>query len=217
MCHRYGESISYDKNKNYTGILKRSKRYVAACLAAFLLAVFLGGSVLMAAEPNENTTQRAVDSFLTQSAKGEITRIELYYLSWNALTRYSITEKLLRDDHYDCKVIVKYPKLSELEKSMREIKFENIDGPINDYRWGCVFYAKNEEVLRLFSPNGPMVAINGVGYKATPELIRSLMQFLPVEAYKEMNEFIVKNWAPSWQILSKQQTTLNEKKESDKH
>ena len=67
-------------------------------------------------------------------------------------------------------------------------------GQISDFRWGCVFYINNKEILNLFFPNAPFIAINGNAYKATPELIRSLMQFLPNEAYKEMDAFIKKYW-----------------------
>jgi hypothetical protein len=158
----------------------------------------------MAAEPNEDYTQKTVGTFLGKLSENKITRVEFYYMSLNKLTRFTIKENFLRDNHYDYKVIAANPNLAELGKSLKEFQYEKINGQSIDFRWGCVFYTEKEEVLSLFFPNAPVVAVNGVGYKATPELMKSLMQFLPVKAYKEMNAFIEKHWEPSWQITSKQ-------------
>lgn len=191
---------------------QNAKRCVVNIIV-FLSVFVFGEVILMAAEPNENITQRSVESFLKQLAERKITRVEVYYMNLNTLTRFSITEDFLRDSHYDYKVIAMNPRLSEVEKTLREFKFERIDWPSFDFRWGCVFYVENEEIFRLFFPNAPVVAVDGIGYKATPELIKSLMQFLPVEAYKEMDDAIARYWGV---IFSKQQDTPHEQKESDK-
>jgi len=200
-----------DKNKQYdknsAEIIRKSHRHVFVCLTPLLIAAVMGSFVSMAAQPDENTTQRTVESFLKKLDDNKITRIEVYYMSWNTFTRISITEDFLRDNHYDYKVIAMNRGISEAGKALREFKFEKSDWKSFDFRWGCVFYSDNEEVLRLFFPTAPMVAVNGAGYKATPELIKSLTQYLPVVAYKEMNDFIQKNWEPSWHIDSKQQMT----------
>jgi hypothetical protein len=208
---------------NCVGIIRKSNRRIIVYLAVFLTNVVFGGFTLMAAEPNENTAQRVVGSFLKQLAENRITRIEVYYMSLSRLTSIAITEDFLRDHHYEYKVIAIDPNLAEVAKSLREFKFENIDLQISDFRWGCVFYAENEEILRLFFPGAPMVAVNGAGYKATPELIRSLTQFLPVKAYKdmnetieEMNEAIEKQLGLFRPVSPKQQATPHEQKKSDK-
>jgi hypothetical protein len=182
----------------------------------FLTIVVLGGFTVMASEPNGNIAHRAVESFLKQLAKKRITRTEIYYMNFYLLTEIAITEDLLRDNFYDYKVIAKNPNLAEVAKALREFKFEKSDLGVSDFRWGCVFYAENEEVLRLFFPAAPVVVVNGVEYKATPELIRSLMQFLPVKAYKEMNEFIENEGRSFWPDFQKQQARPQEQKKSDK-
>lgn len=210
MSHKPDENRNYDENG--AEMFRKMKHRIVVYLAPLLIAVVMGSFVSMAAQPDENTTQRAVESFLKKLDDHKITRIEVYYMSWNELTRISITEDFLRDNHYDYKVIAMKPDISEAGKALRELKFEKIDWKSFDFRWGCVFYSDNEEVLRLFFPTAPMVAVNGAGYKATPGLIKSLTHFLPVEAYKEMNDFIQKNWEPSWQIDSKQQMTPQDAK-----
>jgi hypothetical protein len=214
MVFKLNENIPYENG--CVEIFRKSSRRIIVYLTVFLTTIVFGGFVSMAAEPNENTTQRVVESFLKQLAESKITRVEVYYMSLNTLTRISITEDFLRDNHYDYKVVANNPNLSEVEKSLREFKFERIDRRVSDFRWGYVFYAENKEILRLFFPNAPVVAVNGVGYKATPELIRSLMQFLPVEAYKEVNDAIVRHWGIFWPVSLEQQTTPHEQKKSNK-
>ena len=144
-------------------------------------------------------------------------------MSWSTLTRIAITEDFLRHNHYDYKVIAVDPNLVEVAKSLREFKFEKCDWDVSDFRLGCVFYAENEEILRLFFPITSVVAVNGTGYKTTPELIQSLTQFLPVKAYKdmkedieEMNRLIEKQSRLLRPVSPKEQTTPNEQKKSDK-
>lgn len=197
MISKPNKYLSYEKSRMI--IPKKSNRYVVVCLIMFLITIVFEGSVSIASEPNDNAAQRAVESFLRQLAEDKITRIEVYYMNLNALTRFSISEDFLRDNHYDYKVIAIDPNLSEIGNSVKEFKFERIDWQSFDFRWGCVFYTEDKEALRLFFPNAPVVSVNGVGYKATQELIISLMQFLPVEAYKEMNEAIKKHWVFSFQ------------------
>ncbi len=210
MFSRLGEKFYC--NNDCATILRKLKRYIVLFLTALSLTIALGGSALLATEPNDNTTQRAIECLLEQSGERKITRIELYYMGLNVLTDIAITENSLRDNYWEFKVIIRNTNLSDVKKSLREFKFEKTELQSFDLRWGCVFYAENEEILRLFFTNTPVVVINGIGHKATPALIRSLMQFLPVEAYKEMNEFIEKHWEPAWQISSKQQTSIEDKK-----
>lgn len=199
-------------------IQRKSNRRIIVYLTIFLITIVFGSFVSMAAKPNENIAQKAVESFLKQLAEHRITRIEVYYRTFYLLTEGpAATENVLRDYCYGYKVIAMDPNLAEVAKSLREFKFEKSDWGTPDFRWGCVFYADNEnkEALRLFFPPAPVVAVNGIEYKATPELIRSLMQFLPVEAYKEMNEFI-ENWWKQWPDFQKQLEAPHEQKKSDK-
>ena len=159
----------------------------------------------MANEQSMNAAQKAVNDFLKLSAENKITQLEVYYLGWNTLTRIRVTEEFLRDNHYDYKVIAIKPDLSAFRAALQEFKFDGIEDHSFDFRWGCVVYAENKEILRLFFPNAPLVAINGTGYLASPELIRSLMQFLPIEAYKEMEEVIASQWVELYHNRAKPQ------------
>ena len=193
--------------------------FMIAGSAVLTVALVFGGnvgSICMAAEPNEDTSRKVIESFLKKSAENKITRLEVYYMELGSSTRIAVTESSLRS-RYEYKVTAVDPNLVEVAEALREFKYEDIYPDISNFRWGCVFYDNDEEVLRLFFPSFPMVAVNGVGYKASPELVRALMQFLPVKAYKEMNEFIEKYWGPFPSVSPKQKATPAEQKKSDKH
>jgi hypothetical protein len=204
--------IPYESN--YIRTSKKSNNHISAYLPFFLIFILSGNFVLMAAEPNENTSRKEVEYFLKKYNEKHVTQLVVYYMSLNELTRTAVTESSLRDNYYEYKVIAVDPNLSEISKSLRGFKFERINRQSFDLRWGCVFYAGNEEILRLFFPSGPMVALNGVGYKSTPELMKAIMQFLPVEAYKEMNEYD-KKWGLFKPIPPKQKEMPKEQKKSD--
>ena len=171
----------------------------------------------MAAEPNEDTSRKQVEYFLKKANEKHITQLEVYYMDLGRATRIAVTESSLRS-RYDDKFTIVDPNLVEVAEALREFKYEDIYPGISDFRVGYVFYDNNEEVLRLFFPSYPMVAVNGVGYEANLKLIRALMQFMPVEAYKEkMNEFFIEEQerqSPS--VSPKQKATPNEQKKSDK-
>ena len=201
---------------NGMGIIRKSNRQIVIYLTVFLIAIHFGGFVSMAAEPNEDTSRKEVEYFLKKVNEKHITQLVVYYMHLDSATFGAVTESSLRDNYYEYKVIARYPNLVEVAKALREFKCEDIHPNISDFRWGGVFYSGNEEVLRLFFPSYPMVAVNGVGYKATPELVRALMQFLPVESYKQMNEYIEKAWGSFMPVSPKQKATPAEQKKSDK-
>lgn len=193
---------------------KRANYYILSCAIVFLITIICGVFLLMAAEPDVNTAQKAVESFLKQSAKGEINRVEVYYMGWNILTGIAITEDFLRDNHYDYKVIAVRPNLSDVEKSLRKFKFKTVGLWSFDIRLGYVFYTSDQEVLRLFFANSaPVVTVNGVPFKVTPELIMSLLPFLPFEAYQEISEGMLVHWAFSWPVSSQQESSSADQKE----
>jgi hypothetical protein len=198
------------------GIVRKSNQHIIIYLTAFLIAIHFGGFVSMAAEPNEDTSRKEVEYFLKKANEKHITHFEVYYMHLGIATFGAVTESSLRDNYYKYKVIVRDPNLVEVAESLREFKYEDIYPDLSDFRLGYVFYDNDKEVLRLFFPSYPMVAVNGVGYKASPELIRALMQFLPVESYKQMNEYIEKAWGSFMPVSPKQKATPNEQKKSDK-
>jgi hypothetical protein len=213
MAVKSNKTISYDKSRMV--IPRKPNRFVVVYLIIFLITI-LEGSVTMAAEPNEDTSRKVIEPFLKKSAENKITRLEVYYMELDISTRIDVTESSLRDNYYEYKVIARDPNLVEVAKALREFKYEDIYPDISNFRLGYVFYDNNEEVLRLFFPHFTMVAVNGVGYKATPELVRALTQFLPVKAYKEMNEFIEEQERQFPSAYSKQKAIPNEQKKSDK-
>jgi hypothetical protein len=123
----------------------------------------------------------------------------------------AITESSLRNC-YEYKVIVRDPNIVEVADALRKFKYEDIYPGISDFRLGYVFYDNGQEVLRLFFPGYPMVSVNGVGYKASPQLIEALMQFLPVKAYNQMNEFLEMQEKLFPSSAQRQQATPDQKK-----
>jgi hypothetical protein len=200
---------------NYMGIIRKSNQHIIIYLTAFLIAIHFGGFVSMAAEPNENTSRRQVEYFLKKANEKHITQLEVYYMELGIESPIALLENAIRSG-YEYKVIVRDPNLAEVTRALREFKYEDIHFDISDFRWGCVFYDNNEEVLRLFFQGFSTVVVNGVGYTATPELVRALMQFLPVKAYKEMNEFIEEQKRRFPSVSPKQKATPNEQKKSGK-
>jgi hypothetical protein len=163
-------------------------------LGSFALAtiLFLGGVFLISAKAKESSSRAIPESFLEQIVKGEVTRIEVYYLGWHILTRAAITESALRDNQWDYKVIIKKPPLDDVEKLLRKLKLQHAEKMSLDFRLGYVFYSEEKELLSLFFANNmPVVTINGTSFKGSEELLSSLLPLLPHKAYKEEYETLI--------------------------
>ena len=189
-CYRY--------IKGCNGKAKRVNWCLFGSTVLFLSIISFRGILLSAGERSENGTQKAVESFLQQLANDKITRAEVYYYSWNAFTRAAITEDRLRTQSWHYKIIVaatRFSPPSAIDKSLREFNYKIVETSPHDFRLGCVFYAGEQEILRLFFPRAPIVAINGKPFKATPQLLIAIMQFLPFETYQEVQEGMIRNWA----------------------
>lgn len=154
-----------------------------------ILSLCFGG-VLWAAECEKSSKNKIVGSFLEK----DITKLEVYYFSWRALTRTAVTEDNLVNDFWDIKVIIKDPNISSINNILREMKFEKPGFCLSDFRLGFIFYSNNEEVLRVFFAQSPsVVAINKQYYKASIKFLQPFLVFLPCQEREDVLSYLKKN------------------------
>jgi hypothetical protein len=123
---------------NCLGIIRKPNQRIIVYLIAFLITIHFEGFVLMAAEPNEDTSRKEVEYFLKKANEKHITQLEVYYMELGTSTRIGLTENNIRID-YEYKVIARDPNLAEVTKALREFKYEDIHFEMSDFRWGYVF------------------------------------------------------------------------------
>ncbi len=168
--------------RKFTKSFPNKLSIVVALIIAGLLSVIGYNS----AKAKESSSRAVLESFLEQITKGEVTRIEVYYLDLDTLTRVAITEIALRDNQWEYKVIIKEPPLDDVEKLLRKLKLQPIEKKSLDFRLGYCFYSEDKELLSLFFANNlPVVTINSTSFRTSPELLSSLLPFLPHKAYKK--------------------------------
>ena len=148
------------------------------------------------------SAQQVVQDFLDKLSKWKITKIEVYYVHWSTVTSIAVSEHALLNNHCDYKVRVRDcppPRLSnrssKIDKALREFRFERAEAKYLDYRIGFLFYAGDEEVMRLFfAKNVPAVKINGEQFSTSVQLMESLTPLLPHDAYQGMRWGMVESW-----------------------
>jgi len=168
-------------------------RDICAGLIAFVLFVSLTQSKSSGKEPCTMPEQhQVVSNFFRLYEEGSITRLELYYIHWDALTRFTITEEYIRNTHYDFRVIAMQPHLDSMIETMQGMRLEEPpegSGKPPDIRLGCVVYAGDKEVLSFFwGRNWPFFLMNGSLYKTHLELLKAVIPFLPQQAYEKVAE-----------------------------
>jgi len=179
----------------------RSRHKVRLGLCCILLAFLLGEVLVMLANQREtnNAPHDAVAAFLDASVAGKVTRMEVYYLGWDKLTTIKVTEASLVSSHYDYRLILNDPDLSRLSEAWKQFEFQRIDWKAADFRLGCIFYKGDTPVLRVFfAHNVPLVAINGVPFKVTADIIEVMLPFLPIQAHDEIVDAMIRRWVQSW-------------------
>jgi hypothetical protein len=172
-------------------------------ISILMFTISLSGALIVVAKADAGSARAVLDSFLEKAA-GQVTSVEVYYLDWDTLTRVAVTESALRDRSWDCKVIIRRPigdHLHHMEEPLRKLRLEPVKEGL-DLRLGYVFRSKNKELLSLcFANNLPAVTINGASFRASAQLLSSVLPLLPHEAYKETYEAIIRSWvSSSWAL-----------------
>jgi hypothetical protein len=179
------------------GLRKPSKAILVkgACsgLIAFVLLVSLPEAKSSGKEPCTMPGQNQIlNNFFRLYEEGSITRLELYYIHWDSLTRFTITEDYIRNTHCDFKVIAMQPHLESMIETMQGMRLQGLpedSGKPPDIRLGCVIYAGEKEVLSLFwGRNWPFFIMNGSLYETDRELLKAVIPFLPHRAYEKVAE-----------------------------
>ena len=162
----------------------------------FILIVFIyiGVTNSMSEENNYSKGSMSIDNFLELAEKGEIEKIETYYYNWHSLVRAAITEKYLMETFCNYRVTSNDPDVSALIEALKKFKFEKANNKSFDLRIGFVFYGDKHDVLRIFiAKNSNSIVVNGNPYKMSPDILKSLVQYLPVQAYFDIYEDMKKN------------------------
>ncbi|MBN2497332.1 MAG: hypothetical protein JXR96_22265 [Deltaproteobacteria bacterium] len=140
-------------------------------------------------EPPE--PRRALSDFFRSYEKGAITRLELYYIHWDSLTRFTISQDYIRKTHHDFKVIVMQPRLESMIEALKNARWKKGSGKPPDIRLGCAAFAGDKEVLSLYwGRNWPLFVMNGALYESDLALLMTVIPFLPHRIYLEVAEAI---------------------------
>jgi hypothetical protein len=147
-----------------------------------------------------------VKQFIKKAELFRIRRIEVYYSSWSSgfYGGYGYSEEGLRNE-FDSKSIINnpYPQVLstiklELEKFTLDPDPAHLDPAhirFPDYRLGFVAQDNSGRVLTIsFVYNAPLMSVNGIQYIASPELVASVINFLPHTSYDLIYKELVYSW-----------------------
>jgi hypothetical protein len=161
----------------------------AACIAGF--GIFLA---IARAKPATMTVQ----SFLEKYANATVTHVEVFYEPWTAHSSVLLTEELMFGGLQPTVRIVgrvPYPHFTDMRKPLEKCPYKKVgNGPV-DFRLGFIFRSADNEFFRLSLGRRDatlILSVNGELFEATPEVVSAMMLFLPVNAYEEMHEALVK-------------------------
>jgi len=182
------------QNKDDKFIIKSLTRY---CFLLLSLSIIAYMTTCMAKTSSKDELKNTIDVFVKDIYKGEITKIECYYLDWGLLTDQISEEDLIKTkfDYMVTVSLASFDYLDKLEKTLSEFQYEaiNIDKP--DCRLSFLFFKKNNEVLRVsFVNNMQIMLVNGQPYKVSIRLLMVLLPILPHEAYEDFHDAILTKW-----------------------
>jgi len=147
---------------------------------------------------NETDNVMTVKEFIKQIESGKIKMVEVYYYSWTALPYFPISEVALRNKAFDAKSTMKFTSgrhFSTIKKALEGLPLYKMQIESPDYRLGFVAHDRSGRVITLsFIYNVPVVSINGKQYKTSPELVSSVIDFLPHKSYQDINKELVYFW-----------------------
>ena len=175
---------------------------IGGSIVCFLLGA--GGGLLWLAPVRSAEepipAEKAVAAFLKQVAERKVTAIKVYYCSWGAMPNSPIYEESELTERYrDYEIVVRrmaaWDTLDHIADALRRYKLSRMSPHTLDFRIGCIFYAGEKEVMRLFvSKNSPAISINATTFDATPGVVHSLLPLLPMAAYEDMCYGMVADW-----------------------
>ncbi|MHC4083947.1 MAG: DUF4187 domain-containing protein [Planctomycetota bacterium] len=140
-----------------------------------------------------------VKEFIKLADSHRIQRIEVYYSFWCS-TQYPSSEVTFRNKWFDSKSIINNPHPKELSPIKQELeKFTPDQDPVYirfpDYRLGFVAQDDSGRELTIsFVYNMPVMSVNGKLYRTSPELVTSVIDFLPHKSYDRINKELVYIW-----------------------
>ncbi|MHC4298599.1 MAG: hypothetical protein ACYS7Y_14975 [Planctomycetota bacterium] len=178
----------------------RSPRTYIVCAALAVCVLPLISLVSRAEEGHGTAPDEHIRAFVKLADEMKITKVEMYYLPWGALTYAPISQEsqLTRSPLYQTTIraLEVVPIADDLARKLSTARHKKIRPSKADYRIGCIFYAKNRQVLRVFiSENTPAVYINGIPCRVDPAVVDALLPMLPVQAYRNMYKDMLRNWA----------------------
>lgn len=194
--------------------LQNLKFFVVIAVVFF---VGFAGNSIAATKPEISPAKQAIDSFLKVSREFVISKVNVCYLNWKLNGKINIIEDALIMKYHTYTANIEDPNLAGFKRVLQKLNPQEIDACSLDFRLGFIFYLEDKEVLRLFfASNVPVVNINGITCKATPEMISSLMLFLPSYVHEEMLDAMLKYWVNSVQLKpSSKKGTSSKSTESD--
>ena len=137
-----------------------------------------------------------VKEFLKQIETGHISKVEVYYIPWAMMSHFPYSEEALRD-HVAARVI-KNPSnkhLSDIKKALEEYTLDKMQSDSPDYRLGFLAKDYRGRVLTISVVyNQPVMSINGTQYRTEPKLVASVIELLPHESYRSINQELVFFW-----------------------
>ncbi|HUS72682.1 MAG TPA: hypothetical protein VMY06_06400 [Sedimentisphaerales bacterium] len=139
-----------------------------------------------------------IESFLEKYAKATVTRVEVFYEPWTMHSPVILTEEHLFGGYSQPMVRivgrVPYPHFTDMKEPLEKCSYRRIEnGPV-DLRLGFIFRSVEDEVFRLSLGKidaTPILVVNDELFEATPEVVRAMMRFLPVNAYEKMEKALI--------------------------
>lgn len=176
----------------------KEMRILGIILVTSVIVLYCFADNSLGKHSKKQNPEDTVKIFIKNAQKGDIVKIEVFYYCWTMRTASSISEIELKKTGYDFKTVLQKPRethLQEVIQSLGSFAFieEKAGNYPHDHRLGFTAYNKNGEILNIsFVYNVPIVKINGVYYRTEVELLRSVMEFLPYMAHKEIrNAFLM--------------------------
>ncbi|MHC4084185.1 MAG: hypothetical protein ACYSWZ_05385 [Planctomycetota bacterium] len=142
-----------------------------------------------------------VKEFIKLAELHRIQRIEVYYSLWSSMTHPPYYSEVgFRNKGFYSKSIINNPNPEELSTIKLELEeFPPDTDPVYirfpDYRLGFVAQDNSGRELTIsFVRDVPVMSVNGTPYRASPELVASVIDFLPHTSYELINKELVYSW-----------------------
>ncbi len=197
---------------------RNPKSYIL-CAAIWIAVLPLTSFKTNSKEVDDTAPDESIRAFVKLASEMKITKAEMYYCPWGAMSNIPISEEsqLTKPSiMYQTTIngLSVFGLVHDVASTLSTFKYKRIQPSKVDFRIGCIFYAKNRQVIRVFiSKEEPAVFINGTPFQVTPALVDALLPMLPVQAYREMHRDMISDWAsPAYRKnLAETQQKANDK------